>query len=143
MYGTDCEFMSIPAASVLFLKGDTLKNTRVNLGKPVFDIGLGKLMTILLNFPSDGLWSVVVNEARTCCCANAVSVIFVVPRGDAHRHHLAMPRTTTPDVPCANPLFLSWVGEWMEKLKERNTKGYQIYKRVSVVLQLPSAKFLE
>jgi len=44
-----------------------------------------------------------------------------------------MPRTATPDAQCANPLFLLWVGEWMEKAKERNTKGYQIYKRVSFV----------
>lgn len=36
-----------------------------------------------------------------------------------------------PEVPapCANPLLLQWVGEWLDQARERNTKGVNAYKR--------------
>src|SRR5579859_3306456 len=49
-----------------------------------------------------------------------------------------MPRTAAPKPPWGNPLFLSWLGEWMNTAKERNSKGYQTYKKA----QLPPLRNL-
>jgi crossover junction endonuclease MUS81 len=33
------------------------------------------------------------------------------------------------DDDCANPLLLEWLKEWMEEARERNSKGYTVYKK--------------
>jgi crossover junction endonuclease MUS81 len=42
----------------------------------------------------------------------------------------SMPRPKAPEIPCGNPLFLSWVGEWMDNARTLNSKGYQAWKKV-------------
>ncbi|KAF3062202.1 Crossover junction endonuclease MUS81 [Daldinia childiae] len=37
--------------------------------------------------------------------------------------------------PCANPLLLGWVGEWVETARDQNSKGLLIYKKAYVALK--------
>ena len=41
-----------------------------------------------------------------------------------------MPQPKAPDLPCGNPLFFSWVAEWMDEARQRNSKSYQTWKKV-------------
>ncbi|KAL9621674.1 MAG: hypothetical protein Q9160_003927 [Pyrenula sp. 1 TL-2023] len=43
--------------------------------------------------------------------------------------------------PCANPLFLQWVKEWMDEARERNNKGFHQYKKAYDALKACPRKF--
>ncbi|KAI8965933.1 hypothetical protein F5Y11DRAFT_343925 [Daldinia sp. FL1419] len=40
-----------------------------------------------------------------------------------------------PNESCANPLFLEWLGEWVEKHREHNSKGLATYKKAYAALE--------
>lgn len=40
------------------------------------------------------------------------------------------PKKTKETSACGNPLFLKWLGEWMESAKATNNKIYYTYKKV-------------
>lgn len=44
-----------------------------------------------------------------------------------------MPRPKAPEGEsvCANPLLLSWVGEWLEKAESVNSRGVTMWKKVT------------